>query len=291
MMGTAFHAVAEGDGKAALARLTEEERQIVASWKLPADVDLGHAVLRYADAHKEIPCGITAEGEYCAKDAPNAVAFGTADMCWHEGQVLYLGDIKKTEWTSEPESLQLAGYALALASKFGAESIACGIWAATEGRWWWGPTISLWSPEGGELLDRVLHAARNTEGDFAVGGHCRECWARSSCPAYLIPPEMAETSLAPFVGGGQISNADALRVKLLVDRAKTTIERVDKELKALADRQPIVDDAAGKQYGPIKVAGRTQFQTMRFKNDHPELADEYTRRGKESTQYRWTNIK
>ena len=301
-IGTAFHAfAAQEDGwEDKLARLTEEERNEVKTMKKPGPFEVENGNLIYEEARKEMPCGITEGGAWCEKDDPEAIAYGTADMVWiwnasETMSILYLGDIKRSEWTSSPDSLQLLGYAFAFAEMWNCTHICCGIWDATGGQWSWGPLIDLESEEGVMAWKTVKAAAMNIDtpdNDYCTGPHCQEmCYGRQQCPAFLLPPEMAETSLAPFTKGGIIDNAKALHVRQLFERATTTLEVIKEALKAYAKTTPIVDEATGKQWSSGPVKGRASLDSKALEVAHPEIVEKFIRIGKPSTQFRWRNIK
>lgn len=310
--GRAAHATfAKEDGYRDLwARLTDEEQEDLAKCRPPAEVSLefirgAKVTLHYDAAYKETACGLTVGGGWCPKDDPDAIAHGTCDLHWEPvdipgGKLLFVADMKRSEWGSgvDPMSLQVLGYALSLADKHGATHICTGIWSYTEGTWWWSEIIDLDSSPGAAVWARVKAAAMNVPknggvGEFSTGAHCKECYGRMKCPAWVLPPSVANSELAPLVGGDmQITNENALRLKLLCERAKDTVERVDELLKDWAQKNHgIVDETSGKVWGPIEQKGRTGFDRKGFETDYPELAERYVRTSGPSTSFRWTKVK
>jgi hypothetical protein len=301
-ISSAFHALMAGEIKASgmIARLTNPEKEELMRMNRPADFPAGvNATLSYADAHKEIPCGLTEQGGYCEKDDPKAIAAGTCDMAWEpvrwaDMAVLYVGDIKRSEWTASPDSLQLAGYALALAAKWDATHICTGIWDATGGQWSWSAITDLAAPEGAALWEKVKASAMNIEGGPATGAHCNDCYGRMRCPAWVLPPEHAETTLAPFVGADiALDNEKALALLLACDRAEDLIERIkgkDGLLRPFAAKNGIVDAKSGMRWMPVEVAGRESLDKKAIEAKHPGLLDEFTKVGKPSQQFRWLKL-
>ncbi|MDX2253264.1 MAG: hypothetical protein NW202_13345 [Nitrospira sp.] len=294
--GTAFHGLCSGDPKA-LDTLTEEERADVSSWIRPTNVDMGDGVpLRYVDAVVEQPIGLLESGGWCEADDPQAMTAGTPDMWWEpatvgDQRVLYLGDIKSSEFTSEPMSLQLLAYAFAVAAKVDATHFCTGIWAAKEGRWWWGDVVDLSSDRALELFAQVKHAALNTGTDYVTGGHCSGCYGRSRCPAWLMPPEAAETSLAPLTvdTARDLTSAKALELLLVCKRVTEMADKVTDILKAWAqDHGGIVD--GDKVWGPISCPGRMSLDRKALDADHPGLLKKYEKQGKGYEKYDWRKL-
>ena len=153
-MSTAFHArSAQSDGwRALFTLLSPAERETIDGWHLPEDVELEDGtVLRYAEAYKEEQVMLDSQGDY-TEDPEEAVCTGHFDIAWvieHENvpdddqiegdaaqpmRVLYLADLKKTDWSSVGgvSSLQLLSYAFAFASKHKCDAFVLGIWNITE---------------------------------------------------------------------------------------------------------------------------------------------------------------
>lgn len=291
-MSQAFHAACADvpNARHLLAALSPQEREEVQSWKKPATVVIDDAALDYDSADKELEVGLDAFGDFTA-DQKQAITWGHLDFAWARGPIAFVADIKKSIWTTPdgPRSLQLHAYGRAYASKHGCKAYVTGIWAATEGEWLWNDTV-VWleSPEGNAILDRIFHAAGN-EGDANRGDHCRSCFARLHCPEYLLPAAMADTWLKPFAEGSyEISNDNACEVKARLDQAKDIISKVEGDLQEMVRRGAVtVKDANGFKWKPIKMPGRESVDVKELRVAHPDIADKFTKRGREFEQFRW----
>lgn len=296
-MSSAFHAVCAKSPNASelCMRLTADEMQTIMGWHKPINVDLGQGrILRYEDAEKEFALALTADGEYCDPDDPAAVVVGHPDMCWviqiGSMKVAYVGDIKRSEFTVNdgPESLQLHGYAQSYASKHGCDAYAVGIWAAIEGRWTWGEIVDLLSPEALAYQRRVIAAATNHSTEYAMGPHCRSCYGRLKCPAWLLPPELAATKLAPVAQGGTITQDNAAELLLTYQAFIDTAKRVEENLKEYARRHGgIVDPKTGKVWRPVVCQGRESVSVARVREHFGDDADRVVVQGKPYEQYKW----
>jgi len=289
-VSSAFHAQASGatDAKDMIARLTDEEQAELTDWSIPADIVLEHgAVLSYVDAEKELRMALDRFGRAVKPGDPSAETVGSLDMAWRDGGIAYIGDIKRSSRTSSVDSLQLIAYGFAYAALHGCHAFRCGIWALDDATWLpWGNVVVIDSPEGEHLWARVLASARNTGGDYATGPHCRDCWSRFRCPAYLLPPEVAETSLAPLAEGNVVLGAEnAYQLLSLVERAETTIEAAKGTLKVYAERHGI-RDGAGKVYTASMVSGRATLDQKALLAAIPE-AGQYMKKGAPYSVIKW----
>lgn len=296
-MSTAFHArcAEAADAAAKLARLTADERDEIATWHKPADVEVSGATLTYEAAEKELEVGLTSQGRYCAAEHPDCVSVGHLDFAWTVDfpglRVAFVADIKRSEWTvgDGPESLQLHAYATAYADKVGADAYVTGIWGAVEGQWWWRQElVRLDSMEAIEIADRVLAAARNTGGDFAMGPHCSGCYGRLRCPAYVIAPAHAVTELAPFTSvGAELTNEKASELLLLCDRVEDMADKVRKELKERVRRGLVViGDGNGKVWRPTQCDGRRGLSAKLIEKAGLK-PDDFMDRGKPYDRWGW----
>jgi hypothetical protein len=299
-MSSAFHAQASGDPKAAdmMARLTAEEREQVDKWQKPEDVSVMGVVLRYQDAAKEVAVGLTADGRQVAPEDPDCVTPGHLDMGWvvvsGGHRVAYVGDIKKTQWTTldGPDSLQLIAYGFAWAIKNDCDAFACGIWQATEGKWHWGELIELGSPQAMVLWETVIAAAKNKGGDYATGTHCRGCYSRFRCPAHLVAPGAA-LDLRPLTR--ELTKEDApavLQLLLQAQAAEDAITVVVKAARDYAARFGLRDPETGKVYRPVVCQGRESLDQKKLKAlveqyTEDDLFGECTKRGAPYEMWRW----
>lgn len=278
-------------------RLTPEERTDIDSWLVPTDIILNAdtgLVLRWKDAVKEFAIGLGDWCEWVNPKDPQALTAGTCDGHWLIGSVLYVMDLKKGEYTEPdgPRSLQVRCYALGLAAWYASAGTevtgyVCGIWHAQEGTWEWGEYASLDSPECARDWEEVSAAANHVDGEFSKGPHCRRCYARQRCPAYLMPPEEMAGSLVRFLSG-QLSGADALELKLALERVKDTIAAAKQALEAHADATGGIRDGQGKIWRAVKCQGRPGLNANALEREEPEIFRHYYKRGEPYDQYRWT---
>src|SRR6185436_7901673 len=220
-IGSAFHAKCAAihhpehrtHATALYERLTTKERELVDALIPPTPIEVNGHELTYENATKEHPCEVTRVAEVAVR--------GTADLFWIHDKIAYVADIKRTSFTAPdgPASLQVIGYAIAIAREFFCEGYFPGIWDATCGEWQWGAYVDLWSNEAVVNENAVLAAAANHGGEYNMGGHCSQCYGRQRCPQYLLPLDLADTSLAPFTAPGAITNENALEALMLAKRA------------------------------------------------------------------------
>jgi hypothetical protein len=298
-MGSAFHALVARapDAQVKLARLTDRERAEVLLWQPPATVVINEGrTLDYAEALKEFEVSIEAHDpdpiRVLAEDRP--VTVGHVDMAWVKQvgdlKVAFVGDIKKTIWTTEdgPESLQLHGYGWGTARKFGCDAYCTGLWCATEGEWLWSKDwIVLDSDRGRATWDRIYHAATNV-GEASTGGHCNGCYARLHCPEHLLPTALSQTFLAPVAEGGDLSTVDHAFV-LKLQALEKTIDAAKKLVQAAIERGELQvrDPDSGKVYGPVKMPGREGLNKEKLLADLGDKASEYVTKGAPYSQFRW----
>ncbi len=294
-VSSAFHAMCAQapDAQARIALLTDEERDELAELKPVVSTEFAGIPLHYADAYVEIEVGLNRWAGHCAADDPDCISVGHFDMAWvvqlPDGRnVALVGDIKRSEWTTPegPRSLQLAAYGFAWSAAHQCDLFACGIWDATGGQWEWGELIDLASDEAGALWQRVKHAAQNVSTEYSMGPHCSNCYGRTRCPAYFLPPEEAEGALAKY-GPMGITEDNAAEILLTLQRLESAAEAIKENLKAHARRLPIV--SGNKRWMPIETKGRESFDKKRFAQDHPEMVATYTKQGAPITQFRWVN--
>lgn len=299
-IGHAFHARCSGDEKAAemALRLSDKERDTLDSLIPPTPITVNGAELHYAAAHKEQRV-LMDESLQALNPDDEELAFltGTVDLYWvvdASGQrTVYVADIKKSKYACPDgsASLQVVGYALAIASALSADYYYVGIWDATDGEWDWSECFDVWSSDHQLNVDRVLAAANNYGGEYNVGSHCHGCWGRSRCPQFLMPLELAEGMLEPFTRPEGLTSETALAAMLTAERVLETATRVKDLAKAYArDIDGLVDPAAGKVYAPVSCKGRANLDRSSLERDHPELVQSYTKYGSNYEQFKWLNI-
>ena len=210
------------------AKLSSTEALEVDSWERPRDLSFkarGETVcLNYEQADKELEVAIDEDGLYCSATSERALSVGHLDMAWvHQfkdgTRVAYIGDAKKSAWTAVdgPDTLQASAYGFAYASKMACQGFVSRLWIYEDSRWLWSTQYhELESTETMDLLEIVLAAAGNTDGEAITGPHCWNCYGRLHCPEYLLPAASARelgviAGLSDELPGG-VSDADALRL-------------------------------------------------------------------------------
>jgi hypothetical protein len=297
-MSSAFHAQQAGAPNAAtlLALLSDEERQEIAAWKKPAPVymtemELGHFLLDYDKAEKEVALGLDDFGFYVdPTTGEDCLTIGHMDMGWVVANMAYVGDIKKTEWTAAegPDSPQLHAYGWAFAQKHGCRSYCTGIWLATEGEWLWSnEPVVLDSPRGQEIWDRISAAAGNF-GQASTGTHCRGCYARLHCPEHMLPAALVDTWLAPVVDGAPVPTDDeALEFVLKLEATIEVAKKAKEHMKELVRRGKVRVARGGKAWLPVEMKGRESVSTEDLRTALGADAEKYIHHGKSFTQMRW----
>ncbi len=291
-MSTAFHARMAGspnhDGLLAL--LSDAERDEVLSWKRPADVVLEDALLRYEEAEKEIAVGLDCFGFYSPHGTEGNLVDGHPDMAWLSGNVVYVGDIKKTVWTTGdgPESLQLHAYGWALASKFGVAYVT-GLWLAEDGEWLWAKEpVVMGSPRAERIWERIYHTATQDSSEYSMGAHCKNCYGRLQCPAYALPAVTKDTWLDIEYPRTMTPEQNAVFVSKLL-AAEELIERAKQNLKEMVRRGEVRvrDPKTGKIWAPVEQKGKESCSVADLRAKMGEEAEKYIRRGAPFDRFQW----
>lgn len=287
-VSTAFHAICAGDPdtERALAALTDDERAELEDWHKPAPFAFNGLQYAYSDARTETEVELPLPG--------GRVALGHVDMWWHavDGLVI-VGDIKRSKWTvptPPAQSLQLAGYGLALCHKLGADSFLPRIWAAKEGEWIGEEVVCLDSLEGYRLQERVEHAATHV-GQAATGPHCDSCWQSSHCPEYLLPAALGEANPDLAALSDPDTTPEAMARALEACKAMETLASAGiKQARLWAQKHGGIQ-SGDKVWGPGKREGRETVSVKRVRELAPELADKLITRGKSFDVYQWRKVK
>jgi hypothetical protein len=296
-VSTCFHARCAGDERwrELYARLDEKEQGELDAMQAPTPLRLPWCEpLDYAHALKEQPLGLDADLCFVPHSDPSSITSGTADAYWVVGERVVVMDVKRSKWTSVSGSLQLHAYATAVCSLLASRGISVdayqtAIWAATEGEWDVGPLLALDSPEVESIRARIVSAARHQGTDYSRGRHCRDCYGRSMCPAYLMDPAGVPDALATYFSG-ELDNDHALKLLELTERAEETAKKARDLLKAHVTKHGQIVDGESV-YRPVKTKGRVSLDAKRLEQDHPELVREYMRVGADYDQVRWTGKK
>lgn len=317
-MSTAFHAWASGqdEGDELMNLLSDKEQETVKEWNVPDDVDLDDGeVLRYSEATCEEEVMMDENGEH-TDDPDAAVSTGHPDMYWvldHAQEadpdsettpdslrVLYIGDMKKTEYSSVGgiKSLQLLAYAITLASKHQCDEFCVGIWNITEGIWEWSERFAMDDMvKTGKIFARVLAAANNTGGEFCVGPHCNDCYDRLHCKEWLLPFTNPVKQLEPFTVAGGITPENALEALFYAAQAKKVAAAVLDSLKAYAKIVKGIPDGEGKIWTEqFTKGGKKKYNTKallaKLLEDDAEFCDRFSYKSSQGTMgMRWLNEK
>lgn len=290
------HAIEAKDPEAhrLLCQLTPAEREALAKRSSPSDIVFEDGrCLKYAEAHHEVRVGLDAEFMYCDPDDPEAITAGTADAYWEplDGTV-YVADLKASEYTSKPDSLQLHAYGHAIASKLRVPSYCPGIFAATEGLWAWGDVVEVESFEAEDIRDRLRVAILNTEGPAVLGPHCASCWQRVRCPEYYAPgAAVVGGALEPLAGDLSLMTPDqALQLVQLKAKAEAVLEHADAQLRAWArENGGILDPVSGKIWKASQQNGRESLDVKALREKLGDQVNEFVRRGAPFEVFRWVN--
>lgn len=290
-MSTAFHALKADPGsedtRRKLLSLTKEEQNEIMLWPTPTDVLLSSGALQYANADKELAVGLDEDGNYVAEGP--CLTSGTLDMAWVVGDIAYIGDIKKTQWTvPTPDTLQLLTYGWAYARKRGVHRFTVGLWIAEDGEWIWSDkAIDMESFEGMELWETIKHAASNTDKGASTGPHCSSCYGRLYCAEHLAPAEFAETWLAPITTGAEISSENLSELLVTAERIAGLIEKVKEHAKEAAKRGIILKHpVTGQVYKPSLCKGRESLNLPKLLAEYPQ-ATKFIERGNPYFRTTW----
>lgn len=289
LLSSAFHAACSSSPDAQRLRslLTVDERNELDKMHAPLPITVNGVELVYEQATKELPVGLTMDGQYAAEG--EVLTAGTLDLAWTfrhgEQRTVYVGDIKR-HVHSEHE-LQLAAYGLAFASKVQADYLCLGLWDATDAIWSWGELIDMeW--DAAPLFERVKAAALN-RGEYVTGRHCLNCYAALHCPEQVLPAIVKQTELAALTDGS-ITPENAPQLLRLATAMEETGAQAKKLLKMYAKQGGIVREH-GKVWGPSMRKGRESVSVARVREVFGEQADKAITRGEPYEVYAWTKEK
>lgn len=301
-MSSAFHSKCANQPNAAdlWNRLTVDEQATVETWKRPDDVfvNIGEKTgnwaeirLKYDAAEKEVEVALDKHAGFVEATDPSAESVGHLDMAWVVNatghRIAYVGDIKKSEFTSTVDSLQLAAYGFAWAAKEDCDVFCTGIWAATEGRWTWGDLVYLEKQEALDLWERILAAARNTSDEYSEGPHCKGCFSRNRCPMWSLPPSQLAGDLAPLVAGQEITRERLTDVVVAYQKLKDLAEKVGPLLKDAADRLGgAYDPKTDKVWKAVMKRGRESMDRALLEKELGDGAARFLKRGADYPEYR-----
>lgn len=287
-LSSAFHAMMAGspDAKEKRARLTPRELDTISGWKKPTPITVHGFELTYEAAAKEQPVGLTLEGEFA--ESGEVATCGTLDFAWVHDGVAFIGDMKKSQWTtSGPDSLQLIAYGYAWAKKHGCHSFCLGLWILEDSEWRWSDRVyELNSFDALDIWGRIVYAALNVGMEASFGDHCSNCYGRLHCPEYTAPAALADTVLSPVAVGGALGDPEKLLALLeYVERVEPMIAKVKEQAKEWARRGTPLK-RKGQVLKFIRCKGRESLNRARLFSEIPE-ATKYLERGEDYDQARW----
>lgn len=296
VMGSYFHAkmANQPDLIEWANRLTSDELEEVTEWHQPGDLVVkGWGTYCYRDARTEIVVALNGDGSFCKEGAPDCITVGHIDACWISERIdgsklAVVSDIKKSKYTVDgPMTLQNVAYGLAWAAKNNCTHMVLDIWAATEGEHVTSPVIDLFE-EGGDLWERVKHAAMNVDPENPVmGNHCKSCYGWQRCDAYTIKASGADG----MADEEEISAGNAEALLMLADAHIRFGELTKKRLQLYAEHTPITSEDGFKRWGKTMQKGRESV--MGVKKLREKLGDEEANKlitkGVEFPRYTWTN--
>jgi len=269
-------------------RLTEEEREETSKWSQPGDIDLGEGVvLKYEHAHKEIEVGLTEDLEYCEPSDPRCISVGHIDMAWDPIEinglkVAYVGDAKRTAFTSSVTTLQLDAYGHAWASMVGADAYGCGLWILEDSEWRWRrEVVELNSMDSARLAGKLLAAIGNDD-QPVTGSHCRDCYSRFYCPEHLIPAAALvrgkEDALAPFSEPNGITKENAAQLVLQYQAGQDLLKAIKESLETWAGQNGGISDGNGKVWKQLNASKPGEkLDEAALRGAYPDVAKEFTR--------------
>lgn len=255
LQGSYFHALSEQDQdkmSEAKLRLSPEEIAEVESWEFPAGVRLYGKELHYRDAFKEVELELFVDGfsgeltAYPSEDDQPPLTVGHCDFYWvvqdrFGEDVVVVGDIKKSLFTSSTDSLQLHAYGVALCLKLNCKKFIPCIWGAKEAKLDVGSMVK----EEEFKTEEIAHAATHNTGVATTGDHCQRCYVRHSCSAYLLPILDAGHWSSACARPLELTEEEATELWVKVQGAKTAAEAMEEQLRHWAiDHRLIV---GGKQ--------------------------------------------
>ena len=280
---TAYHAKIADDPEwtTLWARLTPEEQEEASGWAMPSDVDLGNGVvLKLEDAHKEIEVKLDSSLSCPLMGSKHPVSTGHIDFCWdpvimEDGtKVVYVGDAKRTRFTSEVDSLQLDAYGWAWALKCGADAYGVGLWILEDHEWVWRKEFVYIDSFEALAIGQKLSIAIANEGEAVTGDHCSSCYGRQYCKEYLLPT--MEGIPASLSEPGGLNDDNIIEAYNYYKAQEKIAEAAKKQVSEYIRARGSVPLGDGKVLKYL-VAKNSQmvFDKKRFLDEHPDLANEY----------------
>lgn len=309
---TVFHAYCEsGVWPAAISQLPQRDIDTIKSWHVPVEFgyiydDTVHK-LSYQNAMKEtrVALGWDFESVDVPSDVPqdkiaelypNVMTCGHLDMAWliPDRDLVIICDIKSSIFAVRDrcESLQLHGYGIAAARKFGVNRYVTAIWDAQNGEYLVrpGPAIELDGFEVLDVMDRIKLACADRPPEYITGEHCSGCWKRFSCKAHLV--EGVEGDFAPLLDG-TATEADVRKAIVKLKQIGDLKEKVESATKDWVRLNGCVRSEDGKKvYRAAMRDGRpsTDYKAVARDLGLPDL-NKYKTKGGQHEAFLWMNNK
>lgn len=305
---TVFHAYCEtGEWPAGLQHLPERDIEEIQKWKVPmpfvCKFGSEQVTLPYPDSLREVRVALDADFEAVdvprdvpqseiATRYPNVMVCGHLDMAWvlKDRDLVIVSDIKSIIFTAKErcDSLQLHGYGLGAAAKFGVSRYLTSIWDASDGRYYVAASpVDLNSFEADEIRDRIRKASEDRDGNFLTGPHCSGCWKRDVCEAHLVNvPESEFKALFD----GTATEADIRNALVRKKQLETIRDKVDELCKSWVERHgPVRSEDGRKHWRPeMRTKSSTDYKAV-MRDLGVENFDAYKRDGKPHPVFEWRN--
>ena len=309
--GTVFHHFcATGEWPPEFRELPESDQAKIREWHVPHPfpytADGVTYQLAYESAIKEEIVALDKDFEYVevdpacpqeeiARHYPNVMVCGHLDMCWPlpERDLVLVMDIKSTIYAvpERTESLQLHGYGMGAAKRFGVNRYVTGIWDATDGRYLVRPgAVELDGFEAEDIRTRIIAASADRGNALRVGPYCGSCWKRRACPAHLVVPEESEfRSLIDGSATGDEVREAMVKLKRLEDVGEAAWAAVRAWVNA---NGPVPSEDGSKQYRYVISKGRSSQDNAAIARALGlENLNSFQREGKTYEKLQWVNRK
>lgn len=308
---TVFHAYCEtGIWPATISQLPQVDIDAIKTWHkpIPFPYSVGGVTyqLHYENAMKETRVALDSNFEpvdvpldvpqgKIAELYPNVMTCGHLDMAWliPEQDLIIVCDIKSSIFAvpDRCESLQLHGYGIAAAKKFGFNRYVTGIWDAQNGEYLTRRTaVEMDGFEVLELMDRIRFACSERPEQYTTGDHCGGCWKRFNCDAHLV--ETTEGDFAPLLNG-TATEADVRHAIVKLKSLSDLREKVKDATEAWVRLNGYVRSEDGKKlYRATLREGRpsTDYKAIARDLGVNDL-ETYKTKGKPHEAFVWVNNK
>ena len=189
-------------------------------------------------------------------------------------KLVYVGDAKRTRFTSEVDSLQLDAYGWAWAMANGADGYMVGLWILEDHEWIWRKEpVMLDDFESMEIAQKLMIAMQN-QGQAVTGAHCIGCYGRQHCSEYLLP---AMEGVPPCLSEpGGLNNDNVFEAYQFWKAQEKIMKAAKDQVSDYIRANGAIPTGDGKvlKYLIAKKGGM-KFDEKRFREAHPELAQEY----------------